>query len=94
MLHVFQLNLVISGWKIEGNKNCGERNYIIHKSEEIKHIELKIKWNNKYFLKFTIAERRNPYHGVNGILTRYHRRCYPYLGLGRCTIIIIPCDFI
>ena len=41
-----------------------------------------------------ISERRNPYHGVNIILTHYHIQCDPYLGLGRCAIIRIPCTCI
>ena len=55
---------------------------------------MKIKWNNKYFLKLNISAGRNPYHGVNGILTLYHIWRDPYFVLVRCTIVIIPCCFI
>ena len=41
-----------------------------------------------------IAERRKPYHGMNGILTHYHILCDHYMGFGRYTIRILPCDCI
>ena len=47
----------------------------------MKHKELKIKWNKTMFSKLTIVEGRNPYHGGNFVLTRYHMRCDPYLGI-------------
>ena len=52
---------------------------------------MKINWNNKCFFGLTITQGRNPYHGVNIILTHYHIRCDPYLGIGRFKIKIIPC---
>ena len=78
----------------EYNQKYKERRHILHKSEYKNHIELKNKRNNKQFTKQNIAEVRKPYHGVNGILTCYHIRCDPYLGLGRYEIRIIPSDFI
>ena len=42
----------------------------------------------------TIAEGRNHYHGVNGILTHYHIHCYPYLVIGGFDLIITPRDCI
>ena len=42
----------------------------------------------------TIAEERNPHNGLNGILTQYHVRFCPYLGIGRCEIRRMPCAFI
>ena len=33
-----------------------------------------------------ITEGGRKYHAVNGILTHYHLRLYPYLGLGRFSI--------
>ena len=31
---------------------------------------------------------------MNVFLTHYHIQCDPYLGIGRCSIRIISCDFI
>ena len=39
----------------------------------------------------TITEGRKLYNCVNGILNLYHIICYPYLGLGICTMIRITC---
>ena len=58
--------------------------------EDINNTELKIKRNNKWFPKLTIAEGRKPYHGLNGILTNYHIQFNPYLGLCKCSIRRIP----
>ena len=44
--------------------------------------------------KLTISEGKNYYHSVNVILTHYHIICYPYIGIGRFPIRIIPCDCI
>ena len=46
------------------------------------------------FTKLTIEEGRNPYHGVNVILTHYYIRFNPYLVIVRCEIIRIPRAFI
>ena len=46
------------------------------------------------FAKLNIVEGRNPHYGVNGILTHYHLRYDPYVGLGICFIRILPCYFI
>ena len=54
--------------------------------EYTNNIELKIKQNNKWFPKLTIAEGRKPYHGMNGILTNYHIQFNPNLGI--CKIFI------
>ena len=55
---------------------------------------MKIKWNNNFFSKLIIVERRYPYHDVNRILTYYHVRYDTYLGIVRCSIRIIYCAFI
>ena len=41
-----------------------------------------------------ITERIKTHRGVNGILTHYHTRCEPYIGIGICTIIITVWDCI
>ena len=70
----------------KGNTIKGiRRGIIFSKIEVIKHTQLKIKWNKN------ISDRIVPYHGVNGILTHYHLICYPDIGIGRCSIKIIPC---
>ena len=43
------------------------------------------------FSKLTFVEGRKTYHGVNGILTQYHIRYHPYLGLGECAIKYTLC---
>ena len=53
-----------------------------------------IKYNNKLFSKLTFSEGRNPYHGVNRILTQCHILYEPYLGIGIYETRIISCDFI
>ena len=55
---------------------------------------MKIQMEKQNFLLFNIDGGRKPHHDVHGILTRYHLIFDPYLGIGRCSIRIIPCCFI
>ena len=43
-------------------------------------------WTNNCFSKLNIEEGRNPYHGVNGILTHYHIQYNTYIGIVRHAI--------
>ena len=43
------------------------------------------------WIYFGIYPKVNPYHDVNSILTCYHIRYDPYLGIVRCIIRIITC---
>ena len=58
------------------------------KKRRHKEYRIENKLENKCFSKLTTEEGRNPYFGVNGILTHYNIRYDPYIGLVKLTTII------